>query len=155
VQTWNGFFDNGKVQCFLSFTRRKLELANEKINPTIPLERFPCGFVSSTFNLLEVSTLFPTRKCPKGFLCDVWHKIILKRSCYPKKKMRNKLLIFVKIVENQTLNLWKCIYCPNHWVSIAKYIKSRHTLHTYFSKYWNSEKWNLKLLINLVFLNNI
>jgi hypothetical protein len=65
---------------------RKLELENEKINPTIPLKRFPCGFVSSTFNSLELSTLFPARKCQKGFLCDVWHKIILKRSCYPKKR---------------------------------------------------------------------
>jgi hypothetical protein len=84
---------------------RKLEEENEKINPTIPLKRFPCGFVSSTFNSLELSTLFPARKCQKGFLCDVWHKIILKRSCYPKKKKRKKLWIFVKIVENQTLNL--------------------------------------------------
>jgi hypothetical protein len=71
---------------------RKLELENEKINPTIPLERFPCGFVGSTFNSFEVSTLFPTRKCPKGFLCDVWHKIILKRSCYPEKKTEKKMI---------------------------------------------------------------
>ncbi len=42
---------------------------------------------------------------------DVWHKII-------HKKFGWYLSIFVDIVKNQTPNLWKTIYRPNHWVTI-------------------------------------
>jgi len=50
---------------------------------------------------------------------------------------------FTEIVENQTPNLWKIVYCPDHLVTITNaQLKVYFAL---FSNCWNSEKFKFKL----------
>jgi hypothetical protein len=69
---------------------------------------------------------------------NVQHKIIHKRSS---KKQGKFLLIFAEIVDNQTLNFVKKIYCPNHWVTLTN---TQYKVYFAFNR-WNSGKLNLKL----------
>jgi hypothetical protein len=51
-------------------------------------------------------------------MTHVQHKTIHKWSSQKKEFI---VLIFVKFVENQTSNLLKIIFCPNHCVTIIKH----------------------------------
>ncbi len=42
MQTWNGLFDNGKIQWSPYFHNGKIRTKHGNIGPTIPLESFPC-----------------------------------------------------------------------------------------------------------------
>jgi hypothetical protein len=47
-------------------------------------------------------------------------------------------LIFAEVVENQAFNLWKTIYCPNHWVIVTNTQQKMHfaQLVSYNLKFW-------------------
>lgn len=96
---------------------------------------------SSTLVLPAIRTLCRFTVFGTISTTDAWHKIIHQSSSW--KNGKKKLMIFVKIGENWTPNLWRTVYChPNHW-GLLQIHNRRCALHTNSSNIENLKQTNL------------
>jgi hypothetical protein len=74
VETWNGLFDNGKIQWPPSYvTNGKIRIKYWNIGPTIPLEIFPYVSIIQ-LQYVRGFHFFWRQEMPKKVCCELWMK---------------------------------------------------------------------------------